>query len=303
MRLVPENMENMTGSIFNIQRYSTHDGPGIRTTVFLKGCPLRCYWCQNPESQERSPTLMENTSLCVGCGRCLFACPQEAISLIDFAGERRAHTDRRLCCGSGACVSACLQQARSIAGRCITLSEVMRELEKDRYIYRDSGGGVTVSGGDPIFQNAFALAILTACRAEGFDTAIETSGYTAWSKLCELVAQCDHVFYDLKHMDDAMHRQGTGVSNRTILENASLLPPNLDVTFRVPLIPGFNDSPENIRATRDFVKSIGRTASCIELLKYNNLGEGKFEKIGREAPHYTVQKEEHLQMLQAILRE
>ena len=292
----------MTGEIFNIQRFSTHDGPGIRTTVFLKGCPLRCFWCQNPESQKLETALMYSKKLCTGCGRCMEVCPQQALC----REGQYIRTDRSQCIGCGACIKACPQKARTQAGYQISVEDLMKELKKDFHSYENSGGGVTISGGDPVFQHAFALEILKACHEELIDTAIETSGFANWDVMKALAEEADYIFFDLKCMDSERHRKGTGVPNEQILSNAKkLVEMGKDIHFRMPLIPGFNDDDESVLALRDFVihelqmDPLGR----VELLKYNKMAEDKFEQLDRveEQPHMETQSEERFLELKKLL--
>ncbi|MGN0968949.1 MAG: glycyl-radical enzyme activating protein [Oscillospiraceae bacterium] len=292
---------DLQGYIFNVQRFSTHDGPGIRTTVFLKGCPLRCFWCQNPESQCIDPVLLFNNDLCCGCGACIPHCPQNAIRLENGKGA----LDRDLCRSCGACTEFCGHHARTVAGSAVTVSELMEKVLKDRFIFEDSGGGVTISGGEPTVQWQFAQAVLRACRAKYISTAIETCGYAAWDTLKSLVQLCDLVFFDLKCIDPGLHRAGTGVSNGLILSNAKkLVEMGVNVRFRTPLIPGFNDGEEHIAALRDFVvKTLGLPADRVELLKYNKLGEDKFLRMGEldRRPDLTPQSDEYIEFLNSVL--
>lgn len=291
----------MEGNIFNIQRYSTHDGPGIRTTVFLKGCPLRCFWCQNPESQPIEPVLLLNREHCTGCGRCVDQCPQGAISM---DAEHRSTVDREACRVCGKCAAKCLNRARSVSGKVYTLENVMEIILKDANIYRNSGGGVTVSGGDPVLQHEFAYSLLNACKQQCIHTAIETSGYCGESIFKKLLSVTDYVFFDLKCMDPQLHIQGTGVSNMPILNNARILAHSgREVRFRTPLIPGYNDTDENILATRRFITDeLGLSPDCAELLRYNPYGEDKYDRLGRsDRPRFTAQSEERFAQLQQLL--
>lgn len=296
--------DRLDGDIFNIQRFSTHDGPGIRTTVFLKGCPLRCFWCQNPESQSLAPVLLYSKKLCTGCGRCLDKCPNQALARED----RYIKLDRNRCKGCGACVRACPQKARTLAGRKITVDDLMTELKKDAYIYENSGGGITISGGDPVCQHEFALQILKKCKEEMFHTAIETSGYARWEILEPLVDASDYIFFDLKCMNSGKHKEGTGVPNELILENAKrIVQKNKEIHFRMPLIPGFNDDDDSVKALRCFVEQELQISvrDHVELLKYNKLAEDKFGQLGREGEQksLTVQTEERFEYLKSLLYE
>jgi pyruvate formate lyase activating enzyme len=285
------------GVVFNIQRYSIHDGPGIRTTVFLKGCPLRCFWCQNPESQKTRPEVFLKKSACLLCGRCVAACPEGASSIVDGI----CVIDRKKCSGCGTCVEVCSNDARTLMGRWASVDEVMSEVLRDKRFYANSGGGVTLSGGDPTAQPRFALALLQACKAAGLHTAIETCGCTSWRVFSRLLEHVDLVLFDIKHLDSGKHREGTGRPNALILENAARIARSKPMRVRVPVIPGFNDSPEAIRAIARFVREeLG--ALEIDLLPYNRMGESKYEFLGRASFQAESGKDEDIERLQAALR-
>ena len=294
-------MGDLVGQVFNIQRYSTHDGPGIRTTVFLKGCPLRCFWCQNPESQSKQPVLMYKKHSCTLCGRCIKACSQGVIRSVDD----ELINDRARCTACGACVSACLAQARSIEGKNMTVSQVMTEVKKDFLIYLNSGGGMTLSGGDCEMQPEFAAALLATAQKQGIHTAVEITGAFPWETVKQVVNYADVVLYDLKCMDETRHQEGTGISNTRILENAkTLVREKKEIYFRMPLIPGFNDSREAVKAVARFVRDdLGLSpADYLELLAYNNLGENKYTCIDYAGvhPQYRRQSEEYIEELNAL---
>lgn len=291
-----KDKEVSRGVVFNIQKYSIHDGPGIRTTVFLKGCPLRCLWCQNPESHRKEPEILLFKDRCTLCGRCVAVCPNGASSLSDTSSM----IDRSKCIGCGKCVEVCPNEARQLSGEYMTVDEVMEEVLKDVVFYKNSGGGVTLSGGDPIAQSGFALAILKRCKEAGLHTALETCGYARWSTMEKLLKYTDLVLFDIKHMDAARHREGTGKPNSIILRNARRIAKLKPLRVRVPLIPGFNDSAEHIRQLAKFVREkLGLVD--IDLLPYNKLGEVKHERLDRERPHLETQNEEYVQELQAII--
>lgn len=296
-----EEKGGLVGQVFNIQRYSTHDGPGIRTTVFLKGCPLRCFWCQNPESQSKQPVLMYKKHSCKLCGRCIKACVLGAIRI--DGGE--LITERTICTTCGACVSACLAQARSIEGKTMTVNQVMTEVMKDFLIYMNSGGGMTLSGGDCEMQPEFAAALLETAQQQGIHTAVEITGAFPWETVKKVVAYADVILYDLKCMDETQHKEGTGISNMRILENAkNLVREKKEIYFRMPLIPSFNDSREVVEAVARFVRDdMGLSpADYLELLAYNNLGENKYACIDYEGvhPQYRRQSEEYIKELNAL---
>ena len=272
--------DSIKGVVFNLQHYSIHDGPGIRTTVFLKGCPLKCLWCQNPESQDPDPLLFFTAEKCTGCGTCSGACPNGAIRLIDG----KSKTDRERCTWCGKCVSVCPNEARSIIGREMTAEEVFEDLKTDDIFYRNSGGGVTLSGGDPVFQPDFSIAILKLCRSAGIHTALETCGFLEWGRLKNILKQTDLVLYDIKHMDSTRHKAYTGVANELILENAEKIHRDLKLPVfpRVPLVPGYNDSLENLKCTAEFIATKLDGDNMVHILPYHPLGETKYLRMERK---------------------
>jgi pyruvate formate lyase activating enzyme len=278
-----ENGES--GIVFNIQRYQIHDGPGIRTLVLLKGCPLRCQWCSNPEGQQHDPQLYYVRARCRLCGACVALCPQKASAIVD--GE--LIINRKICASCGECVEQCLYSAREFRGKTMTTDEVVKEVEKDRSFYFISGGGITIGGGEPLAQAAFTKNILKQCKSIGIHTAIETSGCGQWSDLQEMIPLLDWIFYDLKTVDNARHIEGTRLSNERILDNATLLSKaienqNTHLTVRVPVIPGFNNSQASIVALAEFVREHMKATNEIELLKYHSLALGKYDQLGMEYP-------------------
>lgn len=268
------------GIIFNIQRYSIHDGPGIRTIVFLKGCPLRCRWCSNPESQKLRPELGFIVAKCNHCGNCIEACPQAALS---FGEDRTLLTDRRKCNSCGVCVPVCYPEALTVYGKEMTAEEVLEEVRLDELFYKPSGGGVTASGGEALSQHRFIARLFKLCHEAGIHTCLEVAGYARAEVLQRLLILTDYVLFDLKHMDPNMHRKLTGKPNELILENAKMVVRSgTPVLFRMPLIPGLNDDLENIKATVEFVKALGEGVLGIELLPYHRLGMGKYQALGRQ---------------------
>ncbi len=275
-------VSSTTGRVFNIQRYSIHDGAGIRTLVFLKGCPLRCLWCSNPESQKGTPELGFIESRCVGVegcdAPCVSVCHEEAMAL-DEQGKPRI--DRLRCNDSGACAEACHHDALKLVGHEMTVAEVMAEVEKDRAFYRRSGGGLTIGGGDPLAQPLFTAELLEAAQEEYLHTAIETSGHVAWQHFERALRSVDLLHIDLKHIDPVKHKELTGQSNALILGNLakilSIKEPQ-DVVIRIPVIPGCNDSVENIRESAKFVAALGFTQ--IELMPYHEFGKSKYDQYG-----------------------
>ena len=266
----------LAGMIFDVQRFCLHDGPGIRTTVFLKGCPLRCWWCHNPEGLAAGPELMFTRALCTGCGACAAACPEQAHAIRD--GK---HTiDRRRCRLCGACVEACPAGALVIAGRRMPVGEVMRTVLEDRPYYEASGGGVTLSGGEPLAQAAFSLALLEACKSAGLHTALDTSLHAEWDTIEPFLPAVALFLADLKHVDSARHRAATGVGSERIMANLRrLAQEGADVIVRVPVVVGFNAAPADGAAMADFLAGLGNVRQ-VELLGYHVLGEGKREGLG-----------------------
>ncbi|WP_419024568.1 glycyl-radical enzyme activating protein [Emergencia sp.] len=273
------------GTIFNIQKMSIHDGPGIRTTVFFKGCPLNCLWCSNPESQKVEKEVACFQSRCVTCGYCAEVCPKGLIE----AQPPFEITNREECDLCEICVKECCTNAKKVVGEDYTVDELLKEIMKDKSFYDSSGGGVTFSGGEPLMQSAFLKEILAACRENGVHTAIETTGMTDTDSLIETAALLDLIFYDVKHMDDETHRDITGVSNERIIANlAALAKAHDNIVVRIPVIPGINDSTENLRKTADYAASLN--IPSIELLPYHNLGEVKYGQLGREYALADTQK-------------
>ena len=267
-----------TGIVFNIQHYSIHDGPGIRTVVFLKGCPLACRWCCNPESMDRNPELGFRHALCNGCGECLPVCPEQALSLNEE--KTTLIIDRKLCTDCGTCVSACVRGALTIYGKRMTVTEVVDDLAKDIPFYRRSGGGITISGGEPCIHPSFLMGILRGCREAGIHTAIETCGYVSDHLFSRLLEEIDLVLFDLKLMDPDEHHAVTGKRNERILSNArSLAGSGKAVRFRMPLIPDINDGLDNLEALAGFLKSIKHPS--IELMPYHQFGRGKYAATGK----------------------
>lgn len=269
-------MENLEAFIWNIQRYNIHDGAGIRTIVFFKGCPLSCKWCANPEGISGSAELKVNKALCISCGLCVEVCQNRAITLCDSL----VNVDRNRCRLCGKCVQVCYAKALEILGRKVTIKEILKECEKDSIFYRWSGGGLTLSGGEVLLQSEFAAALLCAAKGEGIDTAIETCAAVQWAKFEKVLPYVDTYLFDLKLMDNVMHKKYTGMPNDLILENAiKLAMHGGNIVFRMPVIPGVNDTEDNIRKTAEFAKRCN--AEYLELLPYHKLGVNKYEMLGK----------------------
>jgi len=265
-----------TGIIFNIQRYSIHDGPGIRTTVFLKGCPLNCWWCQNPESQTDKQEMIFWEDRCIGCALCSINCPSGAISMKDG----KPVTNRNECIMCGKCSRICPARAREIMGSKVSADDVIKEIEKDLIFYEESGGGATFSGGEPLSQSEFLGALLDGCKEKKIHTAVDTSGYIPWKILERLNSKIDLFLYDLKIMDDKRHKKYTGVSNNLILENLKkLCLVHHNIFIRFPIIPGINDDDQNIREMGEFLSSL--KIAQINLLPYHFMGIDKYKRLER----------------------
>lgn len=262
--------------IFNIQKCSVHDGSGLRTLVFFKGCPLKCPWCANPESQSYSKEIMEIPRSCIGCGACAQVCPQGAISLLD--GEMLIN--RELCRKCFKCVDVCYAESKKIAGEEMDVETVFKEVNKDRYFYQQCGGGVTFSGGEPLTQPDFLTELARKCKRNRLNTAIETCGFGSFDSFKEALSYIDSMFIDIKHMDSAVHKRLTGVGNEIILDNIRKISTlGIPITIRTPVIPGCNDSEENIAAIADFIKELPNIQEY-ELLPYHNLGASKYKSLG-----------------------
>lgn len=266
------------GIVFEIMRYALHDGPGIRTTVFLKGCPLNCQWCANPESQSFAPEFIFFDDKCLGCNACVEVCEQGAITP-DKQGYRQI--DRSLCNLCGQCVEQCYAEALRLVGRSMNVSDLLSEALKDLNFYRQSGGGVTFSGGEPLSQPIFLQACLEALKNNNIQTAVETTGLTTWRTIEKLRPLVDLFLYDLKVVDTDAHRAFTGFANKEILDNLKKLSSCHDIIIRIPMIPGMNDRGNAWRSTLDFLKEL-QWRGRIDLLPYHRMGVGKYVALNRE---------------------
>ena len=274
--MLPDGHSEASGVIFHIMRFSVHDGPGIRTAVFFKGCPLACWWCHNPESQNLEPEVLYSADRCRLCGDCAAACPHGAIAR---SGDRMTVTGECQLCA--ACVDACGADARSVAGRTMTVSEIVAEIERDVVFFDESGGGVTFTGGEPLAQPELLEALLHACRQRRIHTTIETCGAAARDSVLRLGGLADLILYDLKILDPARHRHYTGARNRNILENLpALVAAGRPVVVRIPVVPGVNDGAAEVRAACDYLAPLA--VARVDLLAYHRAGAEKYRRLGRE---------------------
>ena len=272
------------GRLFDIQRYSIHDGPGIRTTVFFKGCNLRCAWCHNPESQSPNPQMLVYKNKCTKCGKCKEKCPN--------------NLEKCVLCGK--CTLYCPHDAREICGKEYTVDEVMREIRKDKVFYETSGGGVTCSGGECMLQIDFLCALLKKCKENGIHTAVDTAGHVPWEYFERILPYTDLFLYDVKCDDSETHKQYTGVGNELILQNlAHLLRHRSPVWVRIPVIGGVNDTVAQMERIRDFLHTHG-TPQKIELLPYHAMGEHKYAALGKTVHPFSVPSEAQMQQLKAV---
>ncbi len=271
-----DNGSSPKGRVLSIDRFVGEDGPGFRTTVFLKGCPLRCVWCHSPESISPKAQLFFQAARCIGCGACVGVCPRDA----QVVSPNERHIIWERCDDCGDCVPVCPSAALDMAGKWMSVEQVLDVVGRDMVYYRNSGGGVSFCGGEAILQHEFLLACLKACQDAGIDTAVDTCGHAKWSVLEEMLPYIDFFLYDIKHMDSARHKELTGVGNELILENLEKISQrDKPIWVRVPLIPGYNDSEENLRRTAEFVAKMDAVEQ-ISLLPYNVVGGAKYQSIG-----------------------
>lgn len=273
------NSNDIQGVIFKIKRFTVHDGPGIRTTIFLKGCPLNCIWCHSPEGIEQEVTIWYNKNLCIGCGKCTVSCPESALTLFK---DKRANIeiDRSICNNSGNCVEVCPTGAIQFTGSKSNVSDIVSEIEKDKSFYDNSGGGITLSGGEPLFQPEFSAGILKACKERNIHTAIETSLFCESSVIDSISEHADLFIYDLKILNSHDHKHYTGKSNERILYNFRHLAANgKEILVRIPLIEKITNTNMNLNDIAEFVKQV-RSDIQIEKVPFNPLAENNYKKLG-----------------------
>lgn len=284
------------GIIFNIQRFSVHDGPGIRTTIFFKGCPLHCLWCDNPEGQKAAPEMVFWKERCIHCETCVGICPYNAIKTTD---RRSKMIVKDRCTVCGRCLDTCYSKALEQIGKYMTVDEVLEEIERDRIFFEASGGGVTASGGEPTAQPEFLTELLKRCKERQIHTAIETCGYAEWSVLERVLKYTDLVLYDIKDMDSVKHKKYAGMHNELILENAKKISSKLvPMVVRIPVIPGYNDREDNIEATSRFISKLPGVRE-VDLLPYHQFGEAKYKRLSLKYRLKGLKppREEHLRSI------
>ncbi len=273
------------GRVFDIQRFSIHDGPGIRTTVFLKGCPLRCLWCHNPEGMSPSPVISFLPEKCMACGECVRTCPNGAHRFTSGGnGSTSTHDyDRERCEACGRCTVTCDTRALEFVGRRVTVDEVMKEVLQDRAFYITSGGGLTVSGGEPLAQCDFTRELLAAARDEGIHRCVETSGFASWARFKPVLHLVDLFLFDFKETDSRRHAEFTGQSNEIILQNLRALhAAGANIQLQCPIVPGFNDREDHFAGIAALARSLPRLQG-VRLLPYHPLGKSKLERFGLRA--------------------
>jgi pyruvate formate lyase activating enzyme len=281
-----EETKELTGRIFDIQGFSVQDGPGIRLTVFFKGCPLKCLWCHSPESQRYPSEINMLKTKCVNCLRCVQACPTGSRT-VDIKKDENGNPiefnydiNLKTCIRCGKCVDACLTQALYWCGTDMTVEEVMKKVRRDKPFFKKSGGGITISGGECLTQPDFAAALLKQCKEEEVNTAVDTCGYVPWENIEKVLPYSDLFLYDIKQMDSDKHKELTGVPNELILENAVKIAENGGhFHIRLPMITGYNDSMENMEKIRDFLLPIKDSVDLIQILPYHALGTVKWERL------------------------
>jgi pyruvate formate lyase activating enzyme len=267
--------------VLSITRMTIHNGPGMRTLILFKGCPLHCCWCSTPESQKSEPEIGLYPAKCIQCGDCVPVCPVNAIHLVDG----KPVIDRSLCNACGKCAEVCNAKAIEVLGHRMTVAQLIAEVKKDDIIFKYSHGGVTISGGEPLFKTDFALNLLKAFREEGINTGVDTSGQIPWAALEPMLPYVDFFLWDIKHMDPEKHKQLTGVSNKLILSNAvAVSERKVPLYIRIPIITGCNDSEENIRATCEFVKNKLSSTVEVDIMPLHHLGKARYDSLNLPYP-------------------
>lgn len=286
-----------TGIVFDTQRFSVNDGPGIRTIIFLKGCPLKCAWCSNPESQKMSAELMYRDLLCIHCGRCIEVCKYDAIG-----SKYESFVNREKCVNCGECALACPSSALVMKGKKMTVEEVIKEAKKDESYYWNSGGGITLSGGEALIQPEFAREIFKAAHAQGWTTALETEGYVKEEVIRDVIPHVDTVLLDIKANDPEIHKKWTAVDNKLIKENAKIIQEISHTIIRVPTIPGVNADKKEFTDIVKFVSSLGKVKE-LHILPYHRFGENKYKFLGKEYELDGVQTldEKYIEELKEIV--
>ena len=295
--------KTIRGIVLTIERFAIHDGPGIRTVLFLKGCPLKCLWCSTVDGQHPLPEMEYFIDKCMGCGRCAEVCPNTSIYRTD---DGRIITDRQSCDNCGKCAEACHNGARKMAGKEMTVDQAIKEVEKDTLFFSNSGGGITLSGGEPTMQPDFSLEIFKVCKNYGISTAIETCAYTEWDILDKILKYTDFVYIDIKHSSSEKHKTLTSKKNGLILDNirkTAAKYPDKPLTIRIPVIPGLNDTERNISETAQFVCRL-EGQHKVELLPYHKLGIHKYAALSRDYPLSNLQpvSENHMQVIEDLIK-
>jgi len=265
--------------IFDIKRYAINDGPGIRITIFLKGCSLNCKWCHNPESTPRRQQQMYASDKCIGCSECVIHCPNDALTLT----PQGIVTNANLCDMCGKCAEVCPTKAMEMTGELMTVDQVMSQIKKETILMDKSDGGVTFSGGEPLMHHEFLIEMLDACGKEGIHRCIDTTGFTNTKRLLEVAEKSEHFLYDLKMMDTDKHKEWTGVPNEKILENLKILAATgMSLNIRIPLIKGVNDDDKNIHESAKFIAALEGKKPLVNILPFHNIAEKKYEKLGQD---------------------
>ena len=285
--------------VLSIARMTLHNGPGIRTLILFKACPLRCLWCSTPEGQKEEPEIAVFPDKCIHCDQCVPVCPFNAIHLT----HDTIRIDRSQCDSCGRCADICHPEAIRLLGRRMTVEELVQEAKKDKVFYKHSGGGVTLSGGEPLLDPDFILGLLQALKERGIGVGVDTCGHVPWTAIEPVLPYINFFLWDIKHMDSQKHREFTGVSNELILENArSVSDRNIPLYIRVPVIPGYNDSEENIRATCEFARGLPSVVE-VDLLPFHHLGKARYESLNRVYPiaHLSLIPENVLESMERLV--